>query len=119
MKKIISWIIENLDFFLTVVIASTVAILASLNFIPLNFISTTILGVLITLTLYSAIKNYRLGNKINSISNNVLNIEQRIKNISATRVLSGTEEFFGIVNMIMTEQSKLDVTYFTPIPPDE
>ena len=117
MARIFNWIIDNLDFVLTVMIAITVTVLVSLGYIPSNQISITTLGVLISLTLFMAIKNFRLGNKINTITNSLSTVERRVNSLTSAHILSGTEEFFKTLNSLLTEHSRLDVTYFSPTPP--
>ena len=118
MKKILEWVIENLDFVVTVAVAITVSVLVSLGYIPINQLPITTLGVLIALTLFLAVKNFRLSNKVNSITSSLQNIENKFGSLTSARVLSGTNEFFQVLNSLITENSKLDVTYFSPTPPN-
>jgi len=118
MGKLLEWIIENLDFVITVAVAITVSVLVSLGYIPANQIPITTLGVLITLTLFLAVKNFRLSNKVNSVSSSLKNIEQKFGSLTSATVLSGTNEFFQVLNSLLNEDSKLDVTYFSPTPPN-
>jgi hypothetical protein len=118
MGKLFEWVIENLDFVITVAVAMTVSVLVSLGYIPIDKIPVTTLGVLITLTLFLAVKNFRLSNKVNSISSSLQKIEHKFGTLTSARVITGTNEFFQVLNSLLTENSKLDVTYFSPTPPN-
>lgn len=118
MSKVLEWVIENLDFIVTIAVAITVSVLVSLGYIPNAQIPITTLGVLIALTLFLAVKNFRLSNKINSIAGSLRGVEQKVGSQTSARVFSSTNEFFQVLNSLLTENSKLDVTYFSLTPPN-
>ncbi len=119
MAKIIGWLLDNLSFLVAITSGVLALILLSLGSLPNERIPPITLAVLIGLTFFLGIKNYRLSAQVDRISAHLEKIENKVEGMTSAVILHGTEAFFQKLNSVFNEYSRLDVTYFTRISPDE
>jgi hypothetical protein len=60
-----------------------------------------------------------MGSHIQSLEGGISDMQKKLSGSYLTRLLRGSEEFFGTLNKLIAEDSKLDVTYFSAFPPTE
>ena len=118
MKRLYTWILDNYETLVSTLVATVVSVLMATGLVVKEHLPFLIVALLITLILYISIKNYRFGAKLDEIELMLTDVKKRLCGPS-TRLLLGTEEFFEALNKVITNTSKLEVTYFTLEPPDE
>ncbi len=109
-NKKLEWIYKNIGIVIVIVLAIMAVIWRN------NTVAFPVLIALIAM--YIAIKAYQIDTKIeekfdeiDSISKNMFSIKETVKHLTAVEVLKGREECFRKLNCIITENSKVDVTY--------
>lgn len=111
--KILNWLVDNFEFVLLLAVS---AIGFALDYRSGELSIATIAGLLIAIAIFLAIKNYRMGVQIRSISESVSAIKTIVAHMTATEVLYGREACFRKLNAVIDENSRIDATYFSKPP---
>jgi len=117
MRSGFRWVFDNLPHIFAVGTAAVVAVTYKYN--PPEIIPISTLSLLVSLTVFLAIKHYHLGREMVESRKSIDALSARIGGASYTsKVLNGREAFFKTLNDLFSEESKLDVTYFDPKVPE-
>jgi len=114
-KLNLKWVIDNLDLvflLLTSVINVLLTFYLGKNLEDQKMASIVLIAIVSLLIAMVVFLTKRF-----SMSKSVSSIEEKISHLTATEVLRGREACFRKLNSVITENSNVDVTYFTPEPP--